>query len=135
MGRILGIDHGDKRLGLALSDPLHMIASPFKTLTVISTEQILADLRSIIVEKEVEALVIGLPLGMKGQETEQTKHVRQFADLLKNEGYRIYFEDERLSSISAKRSLHDQNIRTGHNKKSVDRTAAAILLQQYLDKH
>ncbi len=135
MGRILGIDHGDTRFGLALSDPLKMIASPYKTLTVKSTDQILSDLKHVIIEKEVEMIVLGLPLGMKGQETAQTRHVREFAEKLTQEGYTVMLEDERLTSVSAKRSLHEQNIKTGHDKQRVDQTAAAILLQQYLDKN
>jgi len=135
MGRILGIDHGDKRLGLAISDPLHMIASPYKTLIVQSENQIISELHEVVKAKEVDIVVVGLPIGMKGQETEQSKHVRKFAQLLEQEGFQIVLEDERLTSVSAKRSLHEQNIRTGHNKQRVDQVAAAILLQQYLDKH
>ncbi len=135
MGRVLGIDHGDKRLGLAISDPLHMIASPYKTLIVQSENQIISELHEVVKAKEVDIVVVGLPIGMKGQETEQSKHVRKFAQLLEQEGFQIVLEDERLTSVSAKRSLHEQNIRTGHNKQRVDQVAAAILLQQYLDKH
>ncbi len=134
MGRILGIDHGDTRCGLALSDPLHIIASPFTTLRVQSEKQIIEDIKKVIIKNDVESAVVGLPIGMKGQETKQTKHVRAFAQSLQNEGIIVYLEDERLTSVSAKRSLIEQNIRTGQNKHRVDQTAAAILLQQFLDK-
>ncbi len=135
MGRILGIDYGSRRIGLALSDPLHVIASPYKTLIIRDEKQVLRELKIAVDDNDVEMLVVGLPLGMKGQETEQTRRVRRFASLLKDTGYEVILEDERLTSVSAKRSLVVQEIRTGHNKGLVDQTAAAILLQQYLDKH
>jgi putative Holliday junction resolvase len=119
MGRVLGIDYGDSRIGLAMSDPLKIIASPFK---------------SLIKEKDVEAIVVGLPLGLKGQETAQTKKVREFADLLCTLKLPIRLEDERLSSVSAEKSMIQQNIKTGHNKGLIDQRAAAIVLQQFLDK-
>ena len=71
---------------------------------------------------------------MKGEDTIQTKKVRNFKKLLSGLGLPVIYEDERLSSISAKNSLVLQNIKTGHNKGAIDRTAAAIILQQYLDK-
>ncbi len=135
MGRILGIDHGLKRMGLALSDPLHIIASPFKTLIVSDEEDIFDSLKEIAEVQDIEIIVIGLPKGMKGQETSQTESVRAFADTLeKTLHLPVVFEDERLSSVSAKKSLIHQGIKTGHDKEYVDRTAAAIFLQQYLDK-
>ena len=103
MGRILGIDYGDVRIGLALSDPLKIIASPFRTIQNRNNDFILKELGSIINEKKIESLVIGLPIGLNNQETIQTKKVRLFADLIKILGAPIYFQDERLSSISAKK--------------------------------
>ena len=77
--------------------------------------------------------MIGLPIGLNNQETIQTKKVRLFADLIKILGIPIYFQDERLSSISAKKSLIIQNIKTGSNKSMIDKAAAAIFLQQFID--
>ena len=134
MGRILGVDYGDSRIGLALSDPLKMIASPFKTIRNEGNEKCLQSLKAIINENEVEAVVVGLPIGMKGQETAQTKKVREFATSLAILSLAIYLEDERLSSVSAEKSMIQQNIKTGHNKGLIDRRAAAIILQQFLDK-
>ena len=134
MGRILGVDYGDSRIGLALSDPLKMIASPFKTIRNEGNEKCLQSLKAIINENEVEAVVVGLPIGMKGQETAQTKKVREFADSLSVLNLPIYLEDERLSSVSAEKSMIIQKIKTGHNKGMIDQRAAAILLQQFLDK-
>ena len=134
MGRTLGIDFGSKRVGLALSDRLNLIASPYKTLNYISEKELIAQLKSIVYENNIEIFVLGLPINMKGEDTIQTKKVRNFKKLLSELGLPVIYEDERLSSISAKNSLVLQNIKTGHNKGAIDRTAAAIILQQYLDK-
>ena len=134
MGRTLGIDFGSKRVGLALSDRLNLIASPYKTLKYISEKELIAQLKSIVYENIIEIVVLGLPINMKGEDTIQTKKVRNFKKLLSGLGLPVIYEDERLSSISAKNSLVLQNIKTGHHKGAIDRTAAAIILQQYLDK-
>ena len=133
MGRILGIDYGDVRIGLALSDPLKIIASPFKTIQNRNNDFVLKELGSIINEKKIEILVIGLPISLINQETRQTKKARRFADLIKILGIPIYFQDERLSSVSAKKSLVMQNVKTGFNKSMIDKTSAAIFLQQFID--
>ena len=134
MGRTLGIDFGSKRVGLALSDRLNLIASPYRTLDYVSEKELIAQLKSIVYENNIEIVVLGLPINMKGEDTIQTKKVRNFKKLLSGLGLPVIYEDERLSSISAKNSLVLQNIKTGHNKEAIDRTAAAIILQQYLDK-
>ena len=134
MGRYLGIDNGEKRVGLALSDPLKIIATPFRTLLVRNTNQVIRELDKIIDEQDVELIVVGIPLGMKGQQTVQTKRVMEFTDKLRDIGYKVMLEDERLSSVSAKRVMIEQEIKTGYNKELIDQTAAAIILQQFLDK-
>ena len=134
MGRVLGIDYGDSRIGLAMSDPLKIIASPFKTIQNEGYEKCLQAVQYLKKEKDVEAIVVGLPMGLKGQETVQTKKVRAFSDLLYTLKLPIHLEDERLSSASAEKSMIQQNIKTGHNKGLIDQRAAAIILQQFLDK-
>jgi putative Holliday junction resolvase len=134
MGRILGIDYGDSRIGLAMSDRLKIIASPFKTIRNEGNENFLQVFQSLIKEKDVETIVVGLPMGLKGQETAQTKKVREFVSLLYALNLPIRLEDERLSSVSAEKSMIQQNIKTGHNKGLIDQRAAAIILQQFLDK-
>ena len=134
MGRYLGIDNGEKRVGLALSDPLKIIATPFRTLLVHNTNQVIRELDKIIDEQDIELIVVGNPLGMKGQQTVQTKRVMEFTDKLRDIGYKVMLEDERLSSVSAKRIIIEQEIKTGYNKELIDQTAAAIILQQFLDK-
>ena len=135
MGRLLAIDYGARRVGLALSDPLKMIASPYRTIIKNNNTILIEEIETIIAAKDVELTIIGLPLGMAGQKTEQTKKVEEFVDKLTDRGIIIKYEDERWSSVAAKRSMKEQNIKSGHNKDLVDQTAAAIFLQQYLDRH
>ena len=135
MGRLLAIDYGARRVGLALSDPLKMIASPYRTIINNNNTILIEEIETIIAAEDVELTIIGLPLGMAGQKTEQTIKVEEFVDKLTDRGIIIKYEDERWSSVAAKRSMKEQNIKSGHNKDLVDQTAAAIFLQQYLDRH
>ena len=135
MGRLLAIEYGARRVGLALSDPLKMIASPYRTIINNNITILIEEIETIIAAEDVELTIIGLPLGMAGQKTEQTKKVEEFVDKLTDRGIIIKYEDERWSSVAAKRSMKEQNIKSGHNKDLVDQTAAAIFLQQYLDRH
>ena len=135
MGRLLAIDYGARRVGLALSDPLKMIASPYRTIINKGNSNLIVEIERIIAAEDVEQIIIGLPHGMAGQITEQTKKVEEFADKLTARGIAIEYEDERWSSVAAKRSMKEQNIKSGYNKELVDQTAAAIFLQQYLDRH
>ena len=135
MGRLLAIDYGARRVGLALSDPLKMIASPYRTIINKNNAILIEEIERIIAAEDVELTIMGLPLGMAGQKTEQTKKVEEFVDKLTDRGIIIKYEDERWSSVAAKRSMKEQNIKSGYNKDLVDQTAAAIFLQQYLDRH
>ena len=135
MGRALGIDFGTKRVGLALSDRSNMIASPYKTLNYVSDKDLITQLETIVTKNDIEILVLGLPINMKGEDTAQTIKVRDFKEILSALRIPIVYEDERLSSVSAINSLMLQNVKTGHNKPEIDKTAAAIILQQYLDKN
>ena len=135
MGRLLAIDYGARRVGLALSDPLKMIASPYRTIINNNNTILIEEIETIIAAEDIELTIVGLPLGMAGQKTEQTKKVEEFVDKLTDRGIIIKYEDERWSSVAAKRSMKEQNIKSGYNKDLVDQTAAAIFLQQYLDRH
>ena len=135
MGRSLGIDFGEKRVGLAITDKSNLIASPFKTINYTNENDLVSQLEKIVIENNIENFVLGLPINMKGEDTKQTKIVRKFKECLSYLDLPIIYEDERLSSVSAKNSLMLQKIKTGHNKSEIDKTAAAIILQQYLDKN
>ena len=133
MTRVIGIDYGEVRVGIALSDPLKIISKPLITLT--NDENLLENLEKIISEKNVEKIIVGYPIGMKGQKTLQTEKVDNFILTLKSKfDLNILVVDERLSSVSATNSLIKQGIKTGHNKSLIDNTSAAIILQEYLDR-
>ena len=135
MNRILAIDYGEKKIGLALSDPLQIIAKPFKTINNDSVNELLKNIENIVKEKNISQIVIGLPITMKNKYSKQTDIVENFIETLKE-----YFKidiipvDERLSSIEAQKSLIKQGVKTGHNKREIDKTAAAIFLQSYLNQ-
>ena len=133
MGRILGVDYGEIRIGLALSDNTKRIAFPFKTIKNKNIDILLDVFKKLSFEKNIDSIVIGLPLGMNGKDTPQTKNVRIFSKSISILGLPIFFQDERLTSISAKKSLIKQNVKTGHNKEKIDEIAATIFLQQFLD--
>ncbi len=133
MSRVLGIDYGDSRVGLALSDPMKIIAKPFKTLD--NNIDLLFNLKTVIDNNDVTQLVVGYPLNMKGEITPQTKKVDDFILLLESKfDFPVIRIDERLSSVSAINSLINQGIKTGHNKSKIDDTSAAIILQEFLDQ-
>ena len=133
--RILALDYGEKRVGLAISDLMQIIAKPFKTLNNISNNNIFDQLKIIIEEKSIDKIVVGLPTTLNNKESKQTKIVNQFINQLEiSVSIPVVSYDERLTSIEAKRSLVVQGVKTGHNKGAVDMTAAAIFLQNYLDE-
>ena len=134
MARILGLDYGDKRIGVSLSDPLRLIASPHTVLKNEGISKLLKDLKNIINEKRIDTIVIGLPINLKGNDTSQTLKVRRLKSQIETLNVKTFFEDERLSSSMAKKSMIIQRIKTGYNKSIVDKRAASIILQQFLNK-
>jgi len=134
LSRVLGIDYGERRVGLALSDPMGIIAKPFKVIDRKTTSDYIAEILNITKEKNANIIVVGLPLTLKGEQSKQTEVVIKFIRELKQVGeLPVIAIDERLSSVSAKKSLQAQGVKTGHEKSRVDETAAAIILQEYLD--
>jgi putative holliday junction resolvase len=132
--RILGIDHGTKRIGLAISDELGIIAQPLEYVLAEPFDKFLARLKEIIHEKEVELLLVGMPRNMDGSYGEAALNVEAFIAVLKETlGVPIKTWDERLTSAQANRFLIQGNVRREKRKEKVDKTAAAILLQSYLD--
>ena len=103
MGRLLAIDYGEKRLGLAISDPNQIISKPLKTIILTDSQYIYNELEKIISDYEIQKLIIGLPLGMDGKNTQQTSKVEAFKENLQNKiSIPVILFDERLSSVSAK---------------------------------
>ena len=135
MSRILGIDHGTVRIGLALSDELQMFANPLKTLDV--HPEVEHDIATIVQQKRVEEIVIGLPLRMSGERGSAAERVDRFADRLRKllpDEVRIEFVDERLTSSAAERSLGFTGKKLDREqKKLIDQVAAVAILQDYLN--
>ena len=131
---MLGIDYGDRRIGLAISDPLLIIAKPLKIIDRKKTKNYYREILAVTTEYNIKKIVVGIPLKLNGEHTFQTKVVYEFINQLSpifdNE---IITIDERLSSLSAKHYLIQQGIKTGHNKGRIDELSAAIILQEYLD--
>ncbi|MGY8652436.1 MAG: Holliday junction resolvase RuvX [Verrucomicrobiia bacterium] len=132
--RIMGIDYGTKRMGIALSDELMMIAQPFEFILAKPIESFLDRLKEIIRDKEVERIVIGMPLHMNGSHGLAAEKVDALIKKLKETvDLPITTWDERLSSVEANRILIAGNVSRKKRKEKVDKTAAAIILQSYLD--
>ena len=136
MSRILGVDYGERRIGLALSDPLGIIAKPLTIIDRKITRDYLSAILETAKERDVNKIVVGVPFTLKGGHSKQTDIVKSFIDELFTLGkIEVIPIDERLSSVAAKRSLQLQGVKTGKEKGRVDETAAAIILQEYLDSH
>ncbi|MBF89619.1 MAG: Holliday junction resolvase RuvX [Candidatus Marinimicrobia bacterium] len=135
MGRLLGIDYGEKRIGISISDSNRIIASPLETIAFESESSLIKTIRNIILSLKVEGIILGFPIGLNGKDTSQTKKVCKFYNILVNEfKIPVIKEDERLSSVAASNSLRVQGIKPSRNKNMVDSTAAAIILQSYIDR-
>ena len=134
LSRVLGLDYGERRIGLALSDPLGIIAKPLTIIDRKKPEDHISEISKIVAEKKITSIVVGLPITLKGHYSKQTEIVLNFIDQLKSDlQIPVVAIDERLSSVAAKKSLRAQSVKTGHEKGRVDETAAAIFLQEYLD--
>jgi|TARA_Y100000389_G_scaffold45645_4_gene40487 putative holliday junction resolvase len=134
MSRIIGIDFGLSKVGVAISDPLGVISMPLEVIRYKNQEDLIKSIKKITIEKRVEILVIGYPLNMNFKENEMTKIIDKFKTTMEKNGFTIYLEDERLSSEYAKKIMIQQDIKTGKNKEMVDILAASIILQTYLDR-
>ena len=132
--RILGLDIGEKRIGVAVSDPSGTVATP---LAVIDARKALGDgreLAGLVADYEVELLVAGLPLSLDGSEGTQAARVRSAAQRLASlVSLPLEFADERLSSTAARRAMTEAGVSDRNKRGSIDMVAAAIFLQSYLD--
>ena len=136
MRRILGLDIGDKRIGIAVSDLLGMMAQPLYTLTRKSTKDAINEIAEIIQKEDIKQLVVGLPKNMDSTEGIQAKRTRDFSQLLlekTNSNIEIIYCDERLTSKMAKQSLSHMKLAKTKEKKLIDTAAAVHILQGYLD--
>lgn len=135
MARIMGLDVGDKTIGVALSDPLFVTAQPFETIRRTKAKADINRLEEIVKEKEVEQIVVGLPKNMNNTMGPQSMKVISFVDLLKKRiDIEIVYEDERLTTVQSESVLIDMNVRRENRKKQIDNIAASFILQSFLDR-
>ena len=132
--RILALDHGTQRIGLAISDELKIIAQPLEFVPAEPFDAFADRLKAILAEKPCELILVGLPRNMDGSYGSAAERVREFVTRLKNSvPVPIRTWDERLTSAQANRVLLQGNVRRADRKQKVDAMAAAILLQSFLD--
>jgi putative Holliday junction resolvase len=133
--RVLAVDWGERRIGLAVSDPQQVIASGLKTLLVRSAAQGAQQVVQVALELGAGCVVVGLPLLMDGRRGTAAEAAQRFADLVREQsGLPVETYDERLTSALSERRLHETGVRTGHAKERVDQGAAVALLESYLTR-
>ena len=134
-GRIMGLDVGDKTIGVAVSDLMGLTAQGVKTIKRVGKKKDIEALKEIIKERQVNKIVSGLPKNMNGTLGPQGEKVIKFCELLEEEtGIKIEYWDERLSTVAAERTLIQGNVRRENRKGVIDMGAAVIILQGYLDR-
>lgn len=138
MSRILALDYGERRIGLALSDPTRTIGYPLTTLVRRAGKRPpWAEIKRLVEENEVTELVVGLPLTLAGEESEWTRSVRGFGEQLgRRTGLPVRMVDERLTSVEAEQAVRSSGLRRKQreSKERVDATAAALILQSFLSR-
>ena len=133
-GRIMGLDVGDRTIGVAVSDLMGITAQGVKTVKRVGKKKDIEELKTIIKERQVNKIVSGLPKNMNGTLGPQGEKVIKFCELLEQEtGINIEYWDERLSTVAAERSLIEADVRRDKRKKVIDMLAAVIILQGSLD--
>jgi putative Holliday junction resolvase len=133
--RCLGLDIGDRRIGVALSDPGGILASPFSIIERTDDGQAIAAIADIINKEQVGKIVVGLPLSLDGTLSGQAEKVKEFADRLAEQiKIPLEYRDERLTTVLAQRLKRASGGKKGRGKPRYDSQAAALILQSYLDE-
>lgn len=131
--RVLAVDYGERRTGVAVSDEIGITAQGLETIEVEDESEIPSRVANIARETGAETIVVGLPLNMNGTESEKSRKVREFGVLLAEEtSLPVVFRDERMISKQAQRVMHELKKKTFKNKTMVDRISATLILQEYL---
>jgi putative Holliday junction resolvase len=135
-GRVLGLDLGDARIGVAISDPERRLAVPVGTIHVGQPPGELKAVAALVAEHDATLLVIGLPRSMSGDEGPRAALAREFGGALEAAvRVPIEFQDERLSTVEAERALREAGVTGRERRRVVDRSAATVILQAWLDAH
>jgi putative Holliday junction resolvase len=134
MKRALGIDHGDARIGVAISDELGMLAHPLVTIHIKEIADPVAHIAGIVAREKIGIIILGLPRNMDGSYGPAAEKVRAFAEKLRTAcGCEVKLWDERLTSVAAQRSLHEAGRDVKSSRKVIDQVAAQLILQGWLD--
>ena len=134
MKRFLGIDHGDARIGLAISDELGMLAHPLETIHVKEIADPVAHIAAIVTRDKIGHIILGLPRNMDGTYGPAAEKVRAFAEELRAAcACEVKLWDERLTSVAAQRSLHEAGRNVKNSREVIDQVAAQLILQGWLD--
>jgi len=134
VGRILGLDYGRRRVGVAVSDPLGLTAQPFETWSGLRREEVVESTCILVERMGVERVVVGFPLTLRGERGRMAREVERFADKLSQRiRVPVTLWDERLTSVQAQRFLQQMGEKPSRKKERVDLIASVLLLQNYLD--
>lgn len=135
MNRVMALDFGDARIGIAMSDIMKIIANGYETYKRVSEEQDLKYIAGLVKPNLVDEIVFGLPINMDGTEGDRVVRTREFAGKLGElvPKVKIVFQDERLTTVTGERMLIEAGVRREKRKGVIDKIAATIILQQYLD--
>ena len=138
MTRWIAIDYGEKRIGVAITDPLKLFAKPHCTIENHTDAQVESEIIKIIKEQKVDKLIVGLPIAISGDDSAKTKEVRDFVEKLKislaHTGCQIEMWDERYSTADANELCKQKGLDWKNARKVVDQIAAAVILQNYLNQ-
>ncbi|MEE9582133.1 MAG: Holliday junction resolvase RuvX [Acidimicrobiia bacterium] len=133
MGRVLALDSGTVRIGVAVSDPLGITAQPHSSLDAASPD-LMADISQLVESLDVERIVVGLPVSLDGTEGASARLARDLADrITEATGVEVSLIDERFSTVTAERVMIEAGARRSERRAARDRVAAAVFLQAYLD--
>lgn len=134
MNRLMAIDYGERRIGIALSDPLKIFAKPFKVLENKGKKIFLSDLKNLIKEQNVSEIILGYPLGESGQQTKKTLEIIKLHKfLLNNIEIKITLHDERFTTVDANNELKKLGYNYMEAKKVIDMVAASLILKSFME--
>ena len=134
--KILAVDIGERRVGLALSDELGMLAHPFKTLQWSGLLNFITSIKQIITSENIDKLVIGIPYTLNGGLSEKTTEIKKIVDQIRNQiDVEVIEIDERLTTKMAMQALHAVGKKPSKNRNTIDQVAAVYILQSYLDRN
>lgn len=131
--RIVALDVGDARIGVAVSDASRLIATPVDVIHRVGFGPDVKRVQEICRRYDTTLILSGLPLNLNGTEGPQAAKVRLFCQQLEKVGLVVYYQDERLTTVTAENALLEQNMHRAQRRQTVDKVAAAVILQQYLD--